>query len=258
MPDPGFVLYQELPRRPLTARNLDDFAVCPQKYLLSFFQPPGETERTLGGSAALHQAVRAALVELYREGGSEAVPPERLAEWFEERWDGAACADSREEEALHREGLELLRKYHEAHSAEPPRVLDSDLRMEAELGGHQFVAIADRVDEGPDGALTLVRYKTTRRPPGPGELAADLSAGLLALVGARHFARPVRVAIEALRPGTVVLAEFPAGAQAELERSLARQAEQIRRATDYPTRQSAKTCRHCRARSRCPAWEKTI
>ena len=151
--------------------------------------------------------------------------------------------------------LEMLRQYHETHAGERVRAIASDLRMEAEIGGHRFVAVADRVDEELDGALTLVRYKTTRRLPGPGELAQDLSAKLLWRVGEQHFGRPVRVAVEALRPGKVIVADFPPGAGTETERSLVSQAQEIRGVTDYPTRKG-KHCRHCRSRARCSAWER--
>lgn len=254
MGESPYILYRELPARALTARNLEDYALCPQKYLLSFFQPPGETERTLGGPAVLHQAVRAALIELYRQGGPPAIPPEKLKKLFEARWDGRACADSREEEELHRLGLRILCQYHERHVAEPVQTLASDLRMEAEIGGYRFVAVADRVDEQPEGNVTLLRYRTTLRPPGAGELSRDLSARMLWLVGERHWGRPVRVAAEALRRGKVILAEFPAAVRKETEERLVRQAQEIRRATDFFPRQG-KHCRHCRSRPRCPAWQ---
>jgi RecB family exonuclease len=250
---PQFTLYREPPRRALTARNLEDYDLCPQKYLLSFFQPPRETGRALGGPAALHQAVRAALLELDRAGGPEAVPEARLLEWFEAAWEGGCCADSLEEEQLHAQGLAMLRRYREARAGETARVLATDLRLEAEIGGHPFVAVADRVEEAPDGTLTLLRYKTTRRPPGPGELAGDLSAGVLLLVGERHFGRPVEVAICAVRSGQTVRADFPPDARKELEARLSETAERLRRATDYPPRRG-KACRACRSRAQCPAW----
>jgi len=250
--NPTFTTYRESPRRPLTARNLEDYALCPQKYLLSFFQPPRETGRALGGPVALHQAVRAALIEGDRAGGAAAVPLERLLGWFGQHWDGACCADSLEEEQLERQGREMLRRYQEAHPDQPP-ALAVDLRLLAEIGGHEFVAVADRVEEQPDGTLLLLRYKTTRRPPGPSELAADLSAGLLWLLGEQHFGRPARVGISALRRGRILLADFPPGAREALERRLIAEAERLRQARDYPTRKGSH-CRACRSRRQCPAW----
>jgi len=193
-------------------------------------------------------------VELYREGGPPAVPAERLPEWFEEHWQGACCADSREEAELHAQGLAMLAQYHQQHAAEPVRTLAQDLRMEAEIGGHQFVAVTDRVDEEPDGTLTLLRYKTTRRPPGPGELGQDLSAGLLLLVGERHFQRPARVAVYAARPGKLILADFSPGARRALEQRVAGAAQRLRGAQDYPPR-TGRHCRVCRSRPQCPAWQ---
>lgn len=251
---PTFVTYQEPPPRPLTARNLEDYALCPQKYLLSCFQPPRETGRSLGGPAALHHAVRAALIESDRAGGLAAVSLEQLLDWFDQHWDGAACSDSLEEEQFERQGREMLRRHYEAHAEQGP-ALAVDVRLEGEIGGQQFVATADRVEEQPDGSLLLLRYKTTRRPPGPGELAGDLSAGLLWLLGERHFGRPVQVGIVALRRGRRIRAEFPPDAREALARRLTTEAERLRRAQGYPPRQGPH-CRACRSRTECPAWRR--
>lgn len=249
---PGYLIYQEPPRRPLTARNLEDFALCPQKFLLSFFVSPAQSDRFRGGPAALQRAARAALLACYREGGPAQVPVERLLEAFEAHWDGSLCADSLEEEQLHRQGQEMLRRYHEQHAAAPTRVLAVDQRLEAEIGGHRFVAVADRVDDLGQGTL-LLRYRTTRDMPGPKALAKDLSTALLLLVGEAAYQRPAQAAIYALRAGRLVVAEISPAQKRAWEEEIVARAAQVRAARDYPTN-VGQHCRVCRCRPLCPAW----
>jgi len=246
-------VYQEPPQRPLTARNLADYALCPQKFLLSFFVPKAQADRLIGGPAARHQAVRAALIECYREGGPPVVSSERLLELFEENWQGELCADSLEEEQLHTQGQEMLRRYHQDHAGEPARAIADDLRMEQEIGGHRFVAVADRIDEEADGSITLLRYKTARQVLSSRKLAKDLSAQVLLLVGERRFQQPAQVAIYALRPGKLIVAEFGTGERRQAELETIQQATRIRRARQYPTNRG-RHCRVCRSRPQCPAW----
>ena len=199
--------------------------------------------------------MRAALLEGYREGGPGAVGAARLVELFEQHWEGRLCADSLEEEQLHRQGQEMLRKFTAAHEAETARTVALDLRMEADLGPHRFVAVADRVVEEPEEAapLTLLRYKTTRQIPGPGPLGKDLSLALLLLVGEAHFSREAQAALYAVRAGRLVVAEISAAQREVWREQLTVQATAIRRAHDYPT-VVGRHCSVCRCRSLCPAW----
>ncbi len=254
MPEsPDYVIYQEPPRRPLTARNLGDFALCPQKFLLSFFVSRQAAERFLGGSAVLHQGVRTALIECYRQGGPLGIPVERLLELFEQYWEGRLCADSLEEEQLHRQGREMLRRYHAAHEAETARAVALDLRMEADLGKHRFVAMVDRALREDGEPLTLLRYKTTRQVPGPGGLAKDPSLALLLLVGETHFGETAQAAIYALRRERRVVAAIGEAERQAWQEQFIQQAAAVRRAHDYPT-VVGRHCSVCRCRSICPAW----
>jgi hypothetical protein len=250
---PGYLVYQEPPQRPLTARNLADYALCPQKFLLSFFATRSQTERFLGGPVALQTAARAALIECYRQGGTAAVAEERLLALFEQHWEGRLCADSLEEEQLHAQGLQILRAYHAAHLTEAETTVALDLRLEETLGEHRFVAVADRVIEDPGGTLTLLRFKTVRQAPSARALGKDLSIALLALLGERHFGRPVQVGIAHLRSGKLLIADLPPAQLEEWEVEVQRQAALIRAARDYPTNKG-RICGVCRSRPQCPAW----
>ncbi|MGD9495271.1 MAG: PD-(D/E)XK nuclease family protein [Armatimonadota bacterium] len=243
----------DLPERPLTARNLADFTLCPHKFLLSWFVSREETRRFLGGPATLHQAVRQALVDCYRLGGPREMPLERLVASFEESWDGSACADSLEEEQLHAQGTKMLRDYHAAQRERAAAVVDADVRMEIALGDHSFVAVADAVLREDDGGINALRWLTTRRPPSLGELAQSPAWALLYACVREHFpGEDVSVTMYSLRRGSGHRVRFAADELQPLLRRLTRVADRIRVATDFPP-VTGEHCRWCRARGRCAA-----
>ena len=249
-----YSLTPQISQRRLTARNLADFVLCPQRCLLSFFTTRAQERRFIGGPAALHRALRSTLVETYRSGGPPQVSEAALLPLFEPSWEGELCADSLEEERLHSEGVAMLQAYHQMHKDEPNQAIASDLRLTGELDGYSFVAVADRVDRADDGTVTLLRYNSSRRPPSPGQLAEDLSAGLLLLLGQTHFRDSVcRTAVYALRPGRLVVAAIGCSQLATLRDRLVNIAEAVRGAQQFPT-DVGRHCRWCRSRAQCPAW----
>ncbi len=266
MNEQGHIVTPQPPQQPLTARNLEDFALCPQKYLLSFFTTPAESRRFIGGPAALHRALRSALVQAYQMGGPGQVSAASLLRLFEQNWEGELCADSLEEEQLHSEGVQILEAYHQTHKNQPNEAIASDMRFEDEIAGHRFVAVADRVDQAEDGTITLLRYKSSHRPPSPAELAKDISAGLLLLLGQAHFAdqdlsaeaalaakTDCQVAVYALRPGRLVVAPIDQAQRNSLQERIINLAHSIRQAQQFPTNKG-RHCRWCRSQARCPAW----
>lgn len=214
----------------------------------------------------MHRALRAALIQMYRIGGPQQVAQSTLLQFFEDNWESDLCADSLEEEQLHSEGLEILKAYYQAHKDQPNQTIACDMRLEDEIAGHRFVAVADRVDQAADGTIALLRYKSSRRPPGPGELAQDISTGLLLLLGQAHFAdkdlsaepalaakAECEVAIYALRPGRLIVAPIDGPGLAALREGIVSLAQRARQAQDFPTNKG-RHCRWCRSRGQCPAW----
>jgi len=245
----GYVLQPAALQGPLTARNLEDFALCPRKYLLSHFVPRGEARAFVGGPAALHRAVRAALMEAYAAGGPEAFGLARLQAAFAQNWDGSCCRDSLEEERLQREGLRMLAQ----HLQSPVMGADlrADVRLEADLEGQAFVAVADVLGTDPP---QVVRFSTSRRPPSPGELPEDLSWGLLWLLATEALGRQdVTGVLWDLRRERRVEYTLDGPGRDELRRRLLAGARAIRSERAFEPRKG-QHCRWCRSRLQCPAW----
>jgi len=245
---------EHLQQRRLTARNLRDFELCPQKYLLSLSVAPPEARQFIGGPAALQSAIRGTLIDCYRRGGPQQISHQDLVALFEQHWKGELCADSLEESQLHSRGAKMLTDYYQTHHQTPNQTIAGDLRLVGEIAGHDFVAVADRVDRDEAGMITLLRYKTSASPPGPGTLGKDLSAGLLLLLGVSHYQpQPCQTAIYALRPQRVIVADIDPDQRQRLREQIIALADEVHSAQDFPT-QKGQHCRWCRSRAQCPAW----
>ncbi|MFP3905055.1 MAG: hypothetical protein ACLFWB_12495, partial [Armatimonadota bacterium] len=128
--------------RPLTGRALKDFAECRRKFLLSRFVPRQETRRFLGGGAILHQGLRGAISEAYRQGS------EHIVELFDEHFEGHLCADSLTEENFRRQGRGIVSDFAAEWMADHPEALQVDLTLTEEMYDARFRAVADLVFEG--------------------------------------------------------------------------------------------------------------
>ncbi|NSW54979.1 MAG: PD-(D/E)XK nuclease family protein [Armatimonadetes bacterium] len=247
---PQYVLLLERPSGPLSARNIEDYRQCPRKYLLSSFVTREQADTHVGGPAILGRAVRAALLSMYAAGGPDALPLGDLEGIFEDNWDGSACRDSREEEDLHRDGLRMIAAHHAA-PLDLPGPLAVDVRLEQEIGGETFVAVADLV--AAEGS-TVARFTTSRRPPSPAQIARDMPWATLFLLARAAYPAP-----------TVLMADLRRNRTVEV----ALDAEQVREATqvlvDVAARINAdrafapvtgKHCQWCRSRKDCPAWQR--
>ena len=238
----------------LTARMLDDFATCPRKFLLSFFVTREEGRHFRGGPAVLHQAIRQALLHSYKVGGPAKQPLADLLVAFERHWEGHLCADAVEEEQLHDQGLQMLRDYHAAHSAEQVIVEATDLRLTGKVGEQEFVAVADLVLRREPEGLEAYRFVTSRRPLSAKELPKDISAQLLWLLVKENLGK-ARVLYYALRQGQVREVALSPDEEEYLRRDLVSRAARVRREREFQP-QKGRYCRWCRSRAKCPLWRR--
>jgi len=119
------------------------------------------------------------------------------------------------------------------------------------LSGQVFVAVADLLGTEP---AQVVRFSTSRRPLSAGRLPADLSWGLLWLLGAEALGTDaVTGVLWDLRRARAVEYALDAGARVELVRRLSAGARAIRAEREFETRKG-QHCRWCRSRLQCPAW----
>ncbi|MBU0608262.1 MAG: PD-(D/E)XK nuclease family protein [Armatimonadetes bacterium] len=254
-PDEPYQLPPEFREQPLSARVLEDYALCPRKFLLSFFVSRDDERRFRGGPAALHEAVREALVDCYNLGGPHVTDAQVLRDSFEAHWQGDLCTDSIEEEQLHEQGLQMLQDYHDDHRAQPVEVLATDRRLEATLEGQAFVAVADVVLSCAE-EVRVLRFVTSRRPLTEDQLRDDLSAELLWLLA--HESSPAaepQVLFYSLRQRRAREVTLDPDHVAHIRHELGSHAARLYREHDFaPVK--GKYCRWCRVRNRCPLWQR--
>ncbi len=243
--------------RPLTGRDLQDFDECPHKFLHAHFVDREETRRFLGGSTALHHAVRGAIIGCYREMCAGTTPAARMYEIFEELWEGDLCADSMEEAKMRAQGHDMLERFAAGWMAENTAALHVDLSLREKIDGVEFTAVGDLIFGAADGEgpLRVVRLTSSRRAASGDMLADDLSAGLLVLLAERHFAdNAVEVSYYRLRKGDLQPVVLDEERREYLRRDLVSRASRMRREREFAPRKGIH-CRWCRARSRCAVWK---
>ena len=247
--DAGYTLRLQAPIRAFTARNLQDFAECPRKFMLSHFATRRGGHEFLGGPGMLGRAVRGALLCMYAVADPAAFGLEALLEAFEEGWEPALCADSLEQETLHKDGIRMLERHHES-PLDLPGPLDTDVRFEQTIGEYSFVAVADIVSKSP---ATVVRITTSRRPVSAGELTGDISWGLLALVATQAMGGEVTCVMADMRKNRRVCFTLEDQQRERIQQRVTALAKRIRGEQQFAPIKG-KQCRWCRSRRECPAW----
>jgi len=240
--------------RPLTGRQLGDFAQCPRRFLLTQFVSEKEDRRFRGAAAVLHQALRGAIVEFYRAGGGASGAAAKLHAHFEDLFEGELCADAMEEDRTRKRGLGMLDDFCGAWIPEHAEAADVDVYMNLALEQQAFAASADLVFPDDDGLL-VIRLNSRRDPPSPAELAKETSARLLALAARDHYADDLgRVAYYSLTRGRLIDIDLADEQMAQFSRDIESRAARMRREVLFEPRKG-RHCRWCRARSRCGVWQ---
>jgi putative RecB family exonuclease len=92
------------------------------------------------------------------------------------------CHDSSEAAALHQDVLDLTAHIFQVEVPEDVNVLATEARYSISLPDYDLRGIIDRVDQEPDGSITLVDYKTGRVPSKADEKDALRSLMLYSLM----------------------------------------------------------------------------
>ena len=235
---------------------LDDFFTCPRKFLLSFFTSRDAERHFRGGTAALHQAVRAAVLEGWTRGGPVQVSPQVMLDSFEAHLDSSLCSDTLEERQLHSQGQKILKGYQTPTDGRKTDLLSTDVRLTGQIGEQNLVAVTDLLLSPEPGQARFVRLTTSRSPLGPAQLAKDVSARLLWLLAQEYSLEGVvdrRVIYETLRKSAEHEVSLTGEEEQHARRDIASRVARIHRETAFEP-SKGKHCRWCRSRARCPAW----
>jgi len=239
--------------RPFTAGNLLDYGLCPRKFLLSQFAAR-EQMRALGRFRALHSELRATLVAADKMGGPAALSLEWLRDEFLRNFDGAACADTLEEEQTLRQGLRMLAEFQASQQDSSCELIAADFRFEENVEDLRFAAVADRVECSPQTGLIVARFDSRREPLGPTRLVRDLSMGLLVLLAEAYYGKRPTARIYSLHKNAIYDARLEDADLARVRSRALTVARSVRADAEFNPA-PGDHCRWCRVRSDCSAWQ---
>jgi len=270
--------------RPLGPRHFTDYELCPQKYHLSALGQAREVAHPVGAPRALHGALVRALQETLLTQANGPAALAGLLDAFEAAFDGAACADTWEEERTRRDGRAILEQYYAAGQLPRFGRVEVAVRFTGDLNGQPVYARADVGAAMVDGGTALVTYHSGRRPPSPAELERDLRTGLLQLLAGEQgrtgpqngpdaapavdrglafgpserlepaLSGPLTCEVHALRGGRVLPATKSDEQLAAVRARALDLIERIRYDHIFPTARGSH-CRWCRSKPICPAWQ---
>lgn len=239
---------------------------CPRVYEYRYVLRKREAFQSV--EAFMGQTVHETLAWLYTERDGTRAPTEREAqERFDADWEARlsprvrVVRDGDSLDARRSLGRSMVARHHrERFVSDRSATLAVEQRLDVKLAdGSAFRGIVDRIARTEDGALEVVDFKTTGRPPthhGPGETLQLRAYGLAVLRHHDDVSR-VRLRYEYLSDG----GRFELAAdEAEVGRTEVELRERIERveeaveAAEFPARPSV-LCRWCGYREVCDASE---
>ena len=145
---------------------------CPRAYEFRYVRKLKEAFTSV--ESFVGRIVHHTLGWMYSERERSGAPTEAAAvEKFDQEWDGRFGSWVRvirrddSAEARRAIGQEMVRRYHRGAFAEDDlRTVGVERRLDVDLeGGRRYRGIVDRLAEDGEGALHVVDFKTTARPP---------------------------------------------------------------------------------------------
>lgn len=245
----------------LTPSKLAAFTACPLAFryaVLEGLRLPPNPDQLRG--ILVHRALQRLFGDLDGAARTRAAADKALELAAEEVLDdpeAAAALESRPRQQLLEDGRALLARYFALEDPRAVRTIGIELHLRGDLDGVPLHGVLDRLDRGPDGALTVVDYKTGRAPR-PGRTGPQLAGVELYayLCEASLGARPAAVRLLYLGDGTEVRS-VPTDQRVEAaKRRILALAQAIRRAceTDDFRPRVSPLCRWCGFRPACPAF----
>jgi len=209
--------------------------------------------------------VHRALELLFWRHPAGARTPDAASRCLEVAWEEiqedpefAGLGLSEEEAAGFRaEAAQLVSRYFELEDPDSVRVMGTELRLEADLGGLRLRGIIDRLERDPDGGLVVTDYKTGKVPDARRENARLGGVHFYAFLCERALGeRPSRVQLlylaDPVAISTVPSEQSIRGLQVRAGAVWAA-VERACRTEDFRPRVSA-LCDYCAFKAYCPAF----
>ena len=146
--------------RPLSHSSISLYNECPQKYKFKYIDKVPEKPKHF---FSFGRSVHAALEYFYSPKEPKAPSLEDLLKHYREIWEKPGYRDENHEAELFEEGRQILTRFHDKHAKSFHVPLSVEYKFEFEHEGIPLTGMVDRIDQLPDGRLSILDYKTGKK-----------------------------------------------------------------------------------------------
>jgi DNA helicase-2/ATP-dependent DNA helicase PcrA len=237
----------------LSFAQMDDYATCPLKYrYVHVLRVPLLAHHRVVYGHAVHKAVQA-LFQARLDGA--ALSADELVAAFRAAWVSEGFLSRQHEEERLRTGEETLRRFHAQEAEQPLRPVAVEQEFSFAVGPTRVGGRYDLVLQAPDGAVTILDFKTggVDDEKKAAQRARDsLQLDVYALAWLRTQGRlPARLELRFLESGLAGFKVPTHDDAARTEETIRAVAASLRR-RDYTPKPSYMACGQCAFRDICP------
>ena len=146
--------------RPLSHSSISLYNECPQKYKFKYIDKIPEKPKHF---FSFGQSVHLALEYFYGPKEPKAPSLEDLLKHYREIWVKPGYRDENHEAELFEEGRQILTRFHDKHAKSFHVPFSVEYNFNFEYEGIPLTGKVDRIDELPDGRLSILDYKTGKK-----------------------------------------------------------------------------------------------
>ncbi len=143
----------------LSASAIETYEKCPLKFRLGRIDGIPQTAKKpeLVFGNIIH-----AVLQRFHEPDKD-LSKDRILRLLEEEWKKGEFDYVVREEKFKEQGIDILTRYHESISNDPPHVLKTEEKFAFDIGPITIRGAIDRIDNTPEG-ITILDYKTSKTP----------------------------------------------------------------------------------------------
>ncbi len=146
--------------RPLSHSSITLYNECPQKYKFKYVDKIPEKPKHF---FSFGQSVHLALEYFYGPKEPKAPSLEELLKHYREIWVKPGYRDENQEAEYFEEGRQILTRFYDKHAKSFHVPFSVEYNFNFEYEGIPLTGKVDRIDELPDGRLSILDYKTGKK-----------------------------------------------------------------------------------------------
>ena len=150
--------------RPLSHSSITLYNECPQKYKFKYIDKiPEKPKHFFSFGRSVHAALEYFYGPVLTPEAPKAPSLEDLLKHYREIWEKPGYRDENHEAECFEDGRQILTRFHDKHAKSFHVPLSVEYKFEFEHEGIPLTGMVDRIDELPDGRLSILDYKTGKK-----------------------------------------------------------------------------------------------